>query len=96
MKNAAAVFLSIAVFLTAATGFAADRQNKVRGVVTSMARDARLVTIKPPQGDELAVIMDDEAQLLRVREGDEAEVRFVVRDGVNAGRRIRRLVEGCR
>ena len=53
------------------------------------------MTIKAKDGAEVTVVMDDAGMLSRVKKDEKAEATYRVKNGVNAGIRLRKLVEGC-
>ena len=74
---------------------AAQEEIKLKGTVTKIDEAAKSVTIKAKDGAEVTVIMDDAGMLSRVKEDEKAEATYRVKNGVNAGSRLRRIVEGC-
>ncbi|HEX9021343.1 MAG TPA: hypothetical protein VF903_08795 [Nitrospirota bacterium] len=84
---AAVLSLSAAVF--------AQEELKIRGEVKKIDTASASVTIQPKEGAPVTVVMANAGMLSRVKEGDKAEVKYVVKDGVNTGVRLRKLVEGC-
>lgn len=90
--------LLLAASLTfAAAGIipAADDLVKVKGTVTSINKDTASITLKPRTGAAVTVVMQDPELLGRIREGEVGEVRYRVKNGVNSGVKLRRLVQGC-
>lgn len=71
----------------------AQEQSSVKGTVTKI--DNTSVTIKTKEGKEVTVVMQNPALLSRVKQGEKAEAKYVVKDGVNSGVKLRKLIEGC-
>ena len=95
MKILFAIFVA-AAFTIAAGGVAhAEDLMKVKGTVTSIKTDDGTITIKKKDGTEVTVVMEDRDLLGRVRKGEVGEVRYRVKNGVNSGVKLRRLVQGC-
>lgn len=95
MKKLTAMVIA-ALALTFALGAAVMAQElmKVRGWVSKIDAGAVSVTILPEGKTAVTVIMGDAESLLKVREGDEAEARYRVKDGKNMGRWLRKISEG--
>ena len=68
---------------------------KVRGWVSKIDTEAMSVTILPEGGTPVTVIMSNAESLSKVDEGDEAEARYIVKDGKNMGRWLRKIGGGC-
>jgi Cu/Ag efflux protein CusF len=90
-----ALCLGVIIVFTFGLTAVAQEEIKLRGTVTRIDEAAKSVTIKAKDGAEVAVIMDDAGMLSRVKEDEKAEVTYRVKNGVNAGIRLRKLVEGC-
>jgi Cu/Ag efflux protein CusF len=95
MKIINATILCVVVFLAVGITASAQEEIKVRGTVIKIDATSQSVTIKPLQTPEVTVVINDAKQLSKVKEGETAEVRYVVKNGVNTGVRLRKLVEGC-
>ncbi|HLE39869.1 MAG TPA: hypothetical protein VI956_00020 [Nitrospirota bacterium] len=95
MKKLSLIFLAVVIVLGFSAPAFTQEQLTVKGTVTRIDTAARSVTIKTKDGAEVTVVMDDPDMLYRVKEDDKAEAKYVVRNGVNAGFRLRKLVEGC-
>jgi hypothetical protein len=89
--------LAIAVLMAFTLGTTAMAQNlgKVRGWVSKIDTDAKSVTILPEGGKPVTVIMNNAESLAKVNEGDEAEARYIVKDGKNMGRWLHKIEGGC-
>ena len=94
-KRFLALCLGVIIVFTFGLTAVAQEEIKLRGTVTRIDEAAKSVTIKAKDGAEVAVIMDDAGMLSRVKEDEKAEVTYRVKNGVNAGIRLRKLVEGC-
>jgi len=95
MKKISIVFFAAVIVLAFSAPVFAQEQITVKGTVTKIDAAAKSVTIKTKAGAEVTVVMDDPDMLSRVKEDSKAEARYVVRNGVNAGFKLRKLVEGC-
>ncbi|HAS54426.1 MAG: hypothetical protein A2X56_06380 [Nitrospirae bacterium GWC2_57_13] len=95
MKILSILLLAAGLTLAAIGTVPADDLVTVKGTVTSISKDAGTITIKPKSGAEVAIVMEDRDLLGRVRAGEVGEVRYRVKDGVNSGVNLRRLVQGC-
>lgn len=95
MKNILIICLVVAVALTMSMTVLADDVLRVKGTVTKIDTAAKSVTIQPKEGTAVTVIMEDADLLSKVKEGEKGEARYVVKDGVNVGTKLRKLTEGC-
>jgi Cu/Ag efflux protein CusF len=95
MKKAFAAVFALLVALSLSTGAMADEALKVKGTVTKIDTEAKSVTIKTKDNAEVTVIMEDADMLEKVKEGQKGEAKYIVKDGVNVGTKLRKLSEGC-
>ncbi len=95
MKVLSMLLLAGALTLSAVGAAPADDLIKTKGTVTSINKDAASITLKPKSGAAITVVMEDPDLLGRIREGEVGEVRYRVKNGVNSGVKLRRLVQGC-
>ena len=95
MKQIFMICLAVVIACSLSTVVSAKDELKVRGAVTKIENATKSITIQPRDGGAVTIVMNDAAMLSKVKEGDEAEVKYVVRNGVNAGSRVRKLIEGC-
>ena len=95
MGKIAAVAIAVAVTLALGTAVMAQDLGKVRGWVSKIDTEAVSVTILPEGGTPVTVIMSNAESLSKVDEGDEAEARYIVKDGKNMGRSLRKIGGGC-
>jgi Cu/Ag efflux protein CusF len=72
-----------------------QEQLKVRGEVTNIDETSKSITIKPRGEAAVTIILDNAASLAKVKIGDQAELKYTVKDGVNSASKIRKLIEGC-
>jgi hypothetical protein len=86
----------IAFLLMFALGTAAMGQElkKVTGWVSIIDTGAVSITILPEGGTAITVIMSNVESLSKVSEGDKAEARYMVKDGKNVGRWLRKINDG--
>ncbi|OGW49728.1 MAG: hypothetical protein A2078_14005 [Nitrospirae bacterium GWC2_57_9] len=92
MKKVMSIVL-VALFVSS-LAFAADIL-KVKGTVTKIDAAAKSVTIQPKEGDAVTVIMEDADQLSKVKEGEKGQATYEVKDGKNAGTKLKKMSEGC-
>lgn len=95
MKVLSILLLAAALTVSAVGAVPADDLVKAKGTVTSINKDAASITLKPRTGAAITVVMEDPDLLGRIREGEVGEVRYRVKNGVNSGVKLRRLVQGC-
>ncbi len=95
MKKISIVFLAVVIVLAFSAPVFAQEEIKVRGEVAKIDTAAKSVTLKTKEGAEVTVVMDDPGMLSRVKEGMKAEAKYVVKNGINAGFKLRKLIEGC-
>ncbi len=95
MKKISIGFLAVVIVLAFSAPLFAQEEIKVRGEVTKIDTAARSVTLKSREGAEVTVVLDDPGMLSRVKAGMKAEAKYVVKNGINAAFKIRKLVEGC-
>jgi Cu/Ag efflux protein CusF len=95
MKKISIVFLAVVIVLAFSAPVFAQEQLAVKGTVTKIDTVAKSVTIKTKDGAEVTVVMDNPDMLSKVKVDEKAEAKYVVRNGVNAGFKLRKLVEGC-
>lgn len=95
MKKIFLANLAVIIMLSFTMAALAQEELKVKGTVTKIDTSAKSVTIKTKDGAEVTVVMDNPDMLSRVKVNDKGEARYVVKNGVNAGVRLRKLVEGC-
>ncbi len=93
-KAAILVIVMLVVFMFGAVAIAQDL-GKVRGWVSKIDTEAKSVTILPEGGKPVTVIMNSAESLSKVDEGDEAEARYIVKDGKNMGRWLHKIGGGC-
>ena len=90
-----ALCLGVIIVFTFGLTAVAQEEVKLRGTVTRIDTAEKSVTLKTKDGVVVTVIMDDAGMLSRVKEDEKAEATYRVKNGVNAGLRLRKLVEGC-
>jgi Cu/Ag efflux protein CusF len=95
MKKISIVFLVLVVVLAFSAPAFAQEQLTVRGTITKIDTAAKSVTIKTKDNAEVTVVMDNPDMISKVKEDDKAEAKYVIKNGVNAGFKLRKLVEGC-
>jgi hypothetical protein len=95
MGKIAVVAIAVMVAFTLGTAVMAQELGKVRGWVSRIDPEAMSVTILPEGGTHVTVIMSSAESLSKVEEGDEAEARYIVKDGKNMGRWLRKIGGGC-
>jgi len=95
MKKISIAFLAIVIVLAFSAPAFAQEQLTVKGTITKIDTAAKSVTIKTREGVEVTVVMDDPEMLSRVKVDSKAEAKYVVKNGVNAGFKLRKIVEGC-
>ncbi len=84
--------LALFVFVSAAF---CEEVLKVKGTVSKIDAASKSVTIQPKDGDAVTVVYDDGDLLDKVKEGGKGEAKYVVKDGKNAGTKLRKLTAGC-
>ena len=87
------IFIAVAVSLTM-TVFSQE-QFTVRGEVTKINVTSKSITIKPRDKAAVTIILDNAASLAKVKVGNQAEVTYISKDGVNSASKVRKIVEGC-
>ncbi|MEK6697569.1 MAG: hypothetical protein AABZ10_00860 [Nitrospirota bacterium] len=95
MNRLLTLCLTAIIVLSFSIDAAAQEEIRLRGTVTRIDEAAKSVTIKAKDGAEVTVVMDDAGMLSRVKKDEKAEATYRVKNGVNAGIRLRKLVEGC-
>jgi Cu/Ag efflux protein CusF len=95
MKKISIVFLAVVIVLAFSAPLFAQEELTVKGTVTRIDTAAKSVTIKTKDGAEVTVVMDNPDMLSKVKEDQKAEAKYVTRNGINAGFKLRKLVEGC-
>ncbi|OGW53407.1 MAG: hypothetical protein A2Z46_00870 [Nitrospirae bacterium RBG_19FT_COMBO_55_12] len=95
MKKLLIVFLAVVIVLAFSAPLFAQEELTVKGTVARIDTAAKSVTIKTKAGAEVTVVMDNPDMLSRVAEGQQAEAKYVVKNGVNAAFKLRKLVLGC-
>lgn len=94
MKKILGVALSVVVLTLSISAFAQESV-KVKGKVTKIDAAAKSVTIQPKEGDAVTVVMEDGDLLDKVREGQNGQAIYVVKDGKNIGSKLKKLSAGC-
>lgn len=95
MKKISIIFLAVAIVLAFSAPAFTQEQLTVKGTITKIDTAAKSVTIKTKDNAEVTVVMDNPDMLSKVKEDDKAEAKYVIKNGVNAGFKLRKLVEGC-
>jgi hypothetical protein len=95
MKKILLVAIAVAVGLALGTMVMAQDLGKVKGWVSEIDTAAMSVTILPEGGKPVTIIMSNVESLSRIDEGDEAEARYIVKDGKNMGRYLHKVAGGC-
>ena len=95
MSKVATLAVAVLMAFTFATAVLAQTLGKVRGWVSIIDIEAKSVTILPEGGKPVTVIMNNAESLSKVEEGDEAEARYIVKDGKNMGRQLHKITGGC-
>ena len=95
MRKAAMPVIVLLVMFAFGTTATAQNLGKVRGWVSIINVEAKSVTILPEGGKPVTVIMNSAESLSKVNEGDEAEARYIVKDGKNMGRWLHKIDGGC-
>ncbi len=95
MKKALVTGMTVLVALSLGIAAVAQEELKVKGTVTKIDTATKSVVIKTKDGAEVTVVMDDPDMLEKVKEGGKGEAKYVVKDGVNHGIKLRKLTEGC-
>jgi Cu/Ag efflux protein CusF len=95
MKKLSIVFLAVVIVLAFSAPAFAQEELTVKGTVTKIDTTAKSITIKTKDNAEVTVVMDKPDMLSRVAEGQQAEAKYVVKNGVNAAFKLRKLVLGC-
>jgi hypothetical protein len=95
MKKISIIFLAVMIVLAFSAPAFTQEQLTVKGTITKIDTVAKSVTIKTKDNAEVTVVMDNPDMLSKVKEDDKAEVKYVIKNGVNAGFKLRKLVEGC-
>lgn len=95
MKKRFAVFPVMVIALVFATSLFAEEYLKVKGTVAKIDTAAKSVIIQPKEGEAVTVVYDDADILDKVKEGGKGEAKYVVKDGKNAGTKLRKLTAGC-
>jgi len=72
-----------------------QKQFKVRGEVTMIDPMSKSITIKPRDKDAITIILDNATSLGNIKVGDDAQVTYTVKDGVNSASKIKKMIEGC-
>jgi hypothetical protein len=95
MGKIAVAAIAVVLALSLGTAVMAQDLGKVKGWVSKIDTAAMSVTILPEGGTHVTVIMSNPDSLSKVEEGDEAEARYIVQDGKNMGRWLRKIGGGC-
>jgi len=95
MKKIFVAVLALIMALSLSLTALADETLKVKGTVTKIDTTAGSVTIKTKDSVEVTVMMEDADMLAKVKEGEKGEAKYVIKDGVNVGSKLRKLSEGC-
>ena len=95
MKNIFAVTLAIVIALSFSMAAFAQEEMRVKGTVMKIDQAAKSVTIQPKEGDAVTVVFEDADKLSKVKEGEKGEAKYVVKDGKNAGLKLKKLTAGC-
>jgi hypothetical protein len=90
-----ALCLGVIIVFTFGLTAVAQEEIKLRGTVTKIDTAEKSVALKTKDGAVVTIVMDDANMLSRVKEDEKAEATYRVKNGVNAGIRLRKLVEGC-
>ncbi len=85
----------LVLLLLAGFSVFAEDSIKVKGTVTKIDIPAKTVTIQPKEGKPVTVVMEDADPLSKVKEGEKGQATYVVKDGMNAGLKLKKLSEGC-
>lgn len=95
MKKIIVLAVTVLVALSLSMVAVAQEEQKVKGTVTKIDTAAKSVTIQPKEGAAVTVVYDDADLLSKVKEGEKGEAKYAVKDGKNAGIKLRKLTEGC-
>jgi Cu/Ag efflux protein CusF len=95
MKKVFAIMVMVVVALSLSMAAIAGDEEKVKGTVTKIDQAAKSVTITTKDNQVVTVVFDDASLLSKVKEGEKGEARYTVKDGKNAGVKLRKLTEGC-
>lgn len=95
MKKIFVAILAVAALVSFSMAVFADDELKVKGTVAKIDAAAKSVTIQPKEGAAVTVVYDDAELLTKVKEGEKGEAKYVVKDGKNAGIKLKKLTEGC-
>jgi len=82
LKKIALTTFAAVLALILVTPAMSQSSGKVKGWVSRIDTGAMSVTILPEGGAPVTVIMSDPESLSKVEEGDEAEARYTVKDGL--------------
>jgi C4-type Zn-finger protein len=94
MKKISIVSIAILLMVVLGTVVMGQELRKVTGWVSKIDTGAVSVTILPEGGTPVTVIMSDPESLSKVVESDKAEARYIVKDGKNMGRWLRKITDG--
>jgi Cu/Ag efflux protein CusF len=98
MKKIMTVLIAVLVVLSFSMVVVAQSQEELKVVGKVMKIDAttKSITIRSKQdGAMVAIVMEDAALLSKVEEGNKAEAKYIVKDGVNIGVKLRKMTGGC-
>lgn len=95
MKKILVVLAGVVVALSLSMAAVAQEEQKVKGTVAKIDTAAKSVTIQPKEGAAVTVVYEDAGLLSRVKEGENGEAKYTVKDGKNVGIKLRKLTEGC-
>jgi len=98
MKKTMTVLIAVLVALSFSIATVAQSQEelKVIGKVMKIDTATKSVTIKSKtDGAMVVIVMEDAALLSKVEEGNKAEAKYIVKDGVNSGLKLRKMSGGC-
>jgi Cu/Ag efflux protein CusF len=85
----------IAAASSASTPAFSQIEFKVRGEVVKIDAAARSITIKPREEAAVTIILNNGASLSKVKAGDQVEVKYLSKDGINSATKVRKIVDGC-
>ena len=98
MKKTMTVLIAVLVALSFSIATVAQSQEelKIIGKVMKIDTATKSVTIKSKtDGAMVVIVMEDAALLSKVEEGNKAEAKYIVKDGVNSGLKLRKMSGGC-
>jgi len=95
MRKMFVICLTVAVALALSMSAFAGETIKVKGTVAKIDAAAKSVTIQPKEGEAVTVVMEDADQLSKVKEGEKGQVTYEVKEGKNAGTKLKKMNDGC-